>query len=139
MKIVHKNIQAVPGNSVDEGMALEKAGEIKAAIKTYENIIVKEQLNEKAYRRLMILYRKEKAYRKELALIKKGIKAFEELYRKTVRVRPSRTIARISQQLLKSMQLLDKKGHPVYQKEPIAGWNRRKTHLEKIIRKQRDL
>jgi DNA-binding SARP family transcriptional activator len=48
----------------------------------YEKIIRKDRYNEKAYDRLMIIYRKNKDYAKELKLIEAGIRAFIELFNK---------------------------------------------------------
>ena len=62
---------------IEEADNAEKKEHIPLAIKDYEEAIKKDPLREKAYDRLMILYRKEKDYKSELRLINAGIKSFE--------------------------------------------------------------
>lgn len=118
--------------------SIEKEGEaggkenISAAIKDLEETIQKNPLAEKAYNRLMILYRKEKNYKKELRLINAGIKAFENLYRPG---KPgSKKIADISKKLNRAFGLTDKKGNVINEPAPIAGWKKRRITVEKRIK-----
>lgn len=106
--------------------------DISQAIKEYEEVIQKDPLAEKAYNRLMILYRKEKDYKKELRLINSGIKAFENFYRS--KKTGSKKIAEISKKLNRSFGFTDKKGNAVYDPEPIARWKKRKVTVEKRIK-----
>jgi hypothetical protein len=101
-------------------------------IKEYEEAIKKNALAEKAYDRLMIIYRKEKNYKKELRIIIAGIKAFETFYRS--KKSRSKKIADISQKLNRSFGFTDKKGNTLYDPEPIARWKKRKEVVEKKIR-----
>ena len=105
--------------------------DVALAIKGYEEAIKTDPLAEKAYDRLMILYRKDKEYKKELKLINSGIKAFEKFYRS--RKTGSRKIAEISKKLNKSFGFTDKKGNSLYDPEPIARWKKRKVTVEKKI------
>lgn len=114
-----------------EGKKEEKEN-ISIAIKEYEEAIKKNTLAEKAYDRLMILYRKEKNYKKELRIITAGIKAFESFY-KSKKSR-SKKIADISQKLNRSFGFTDKKGNSLYDPEPIARWKKRKEVVEKKIK-----
>ena len=114
-----------------EGEKEEKEN-ISIAIKEYEEAIKKNTLAEKAYDRLMILYRKEKNYKKELRIITAGIKAFESFY-KSKKIR-SKKIAEISQKLNRSFGFTDKKGNSLYDPEPIARWKKRKEVVEKKIK-----
>ena len=116
---------------------IEEAGEAEEtdnpeAIRGYEEVIEKDPLAEKAYDRLMILYRKEKDYKKELKLINAGIKAFESFYKS--KKSGSRKIAEISKKLNRSFGFTDKKGNAVYDPEPIARWKKRKLTVEKRIK-----
>lgn len=54
----------------------EKANEIPKAIELYNQILKTDPLQVHAYDRLMILYRQEKNYKKELSIINSGIKTF---------------------------------------------------------------
>ena len=114
-----------------EGEKEEKEN-ISIAIKEYEEAIKKNTLAEKAYDRLMILYRKEKNYKKEFRIITAGIKAFESFY-KSKKSR-SKKIADISQKLNRSFGFTDKKGNSLYDPEPIARWKKRKEVVEKKIK-----
>ncbi len=117
--------------TLTEGEAEEKEN-ISIAIKEYEEAIKKNALAEKAYDRLMIIYRKEKNYKKELRIITAGIKAFESFYRS--KKSRSKKIADISQKLNRSFGFTDKKGNSLYDPEPIARWKKRKEVVEKKIK-----
>ena len=110
----------------------EEKEDFATAIKGYEEAIKKNALSEKAYDRLMIIYRKEKNYKKELRIISAGIKAFESFY-KSKKSR-SKKIADISQKLNRSFGFTDKKGNTLYDPEPIARWKKRKAVVEKKIK-----
>ena len=111
----------------------EEKQDVTLAIKDYEEIIKKDPLHQKAYDRLMILYRKEKEYKSELRLINAGIKAFEAFYKS--KKSGSKKIAEISKKLNRSFGFTDKKGNSVYDPEPIARWKKRKVTVEKRIKK----
>ena len=119
--------------TIKEAQEAEEKEDISLAIKDYEEAIQKDPLAEKAYDRLMILYRKEKDYKKEFKLINSGIKAFESFYKS--RKSGSKKIAEISKKLNKSFGFTDKKGNAVYDPEPIARWKKRKITVEKKIKK----
>ena len=119
--------------TIKEAKAAEEKEDVSLAIKDYEEAIQKDPLAEKAYDRLMILYRKDKNYKKELQLINSGIKAFETFYRS--RKSGSKKIAEISKKLNRSFGFTDKKGNAVYDPEPIAKWKKRKVTVEKRIKK----
>jgi hypothetical protein len=107
----------------------EGNGNTEAAIEEYEKVLKSDPLNENAYNRLMILYRKMKAVKKELNTINTAIRAYEQFYKS--RSSKSKKIIDISSKLNKAVGLLDKKGQRIYEPEPIAGWRKRKDMLEK--------
>jgi two-component SAPR family response regulator len=115
----------------------EVAGEWKDAAALYEKLIKLHPLEEKAYDRLMIAFRKLKEPRKELNAIKTGIDAFEELYKKSIKT-PDRKVIRISRALQKATGLLDKKGESLYRPEPIGRWLKRKAVVEKQLKKKKE-
>src|SRR3954464_11261598 len=108
----------------------EEHGDVDTALKQYQEIIKVDPVNEQAYNRLMVLYRKMKDYKKELSVIDKGIKAFEKLYRPKATGRMKK-VAEISLEMAKSVGLVDKKGEAVYEPEPIGNWKKRKVLVEK--------
>ena len=76
MKVVHKNadVKEVPGNWLDKAKAFEASTDTERAAAAYEKAIKDNPLNEYAYDRLMIIYRKNKEYKKENAVIARAIK-----------------------------------------------------------------
>jgi len=126
MKVVHNRLKAAVGKQ--QPIAANSLVPVETAAE-YEKNIRSDRYNEKAYERLMIIYRKKKVYSKELKLIDAAIKAFSELYRKTVKRKPDNKTIRLSKALLKMTGLSDKKGNPFYQREPINKWIKRKSVL----------
>ena len=104
------------------------------AIETYKQIVEKDPLQTRAYDRLMILYRKEKDYKRELSIINSGIKTFEKFYKDQLG-KPSKKISEISKQLNKAFHLIDKKGNSLYAPEPIDRWQKRKEVVERKVEK----
>jgi tetratricopeptide (TPR) repeat protein len=137
MRVVHNSLKeaATAQEWLHKAKEAETAGEWKEAAEAYEKVIASDPVNESAYNRLMILYRKGKEFKKELAAVKKGIRAFEEYYASAAKRTHGKTVVRLSNALMKSMNLSDKKGKPLYQPEPIARWNKRRLVIEKKLDK----
>jgi hypothetical protein len=104
------------------------------AIDLYNEILKIDPLQTHAYDRLMILYRKEKNYKKELSIINSGIKTFEKFYKRRLG-KPSKKISAISLKLNKAFHLIDKKGNSLYNPEPLGRWQKRKQTVEKKLGK----
>ena len=115
-----------------EAEEAETAENSSKAIELYNNALKKDPLNEIAYDRLMKIFRRLKEYKKELAIINKGIKAYQQFYRAEGKSR-SKIVNEISMKLNKSIGLIDKKGDSLYHPEPIARWLKRKITVEKKI------
>lgn len=136
MKVVHKNPDAKgePGNWLDKAKAFEASADTEKAAAAYEKAIRENPLNEYAYDRLMIIYRKNKEYKKEKAVIVAAIKAFDQFYKNASKVSRSKKIVSLSKAFMKSTGLADNKGKILYQKEPLARWNKRKAVVEKRLK-----
>lgn len=106
--------------------------ETAAAIKAAQLIIKSHPSNDKAYNRLMILYRKQRNYREELKTINKAIKTFEEIFNKKQTVHSSQ-VKSISLSLAKALGLADKKGNSIYQKGELTKWKKRKLLVQKKL------
>jgi tetratricopeptide (TPR) repeat protein len=134
MKIVHKNPGAgnKAGNWLARAKELEQQGELEQAAAAFEKAIKQNPLNEYAYDRLMIIYRQNKEYKKEKSVIVAGLKAFQQLYKSTTKLPASKKIISLSNALLKATGLSDKKGKPLYEKEPLGRWNKR---LQVVLKK----
>lgn len=138
MNVVHKKSDNnEETDSSSKAKKLEQEGELDKAAAMFEKLLREDPLNELAYNRLMIIYRKKKDYKKELAIIKKGIAAFEQSFKKSSKAPLSRKITALSKSLLKSLGLTDKKGNMIYTREPVGRWNKRKLVVERMIRKKR--
>ena len=98
----------------------------------YQNIIKKSPHQQKAYDRLMILYRQQKDYKKELQIINTAIKIFEKLYAPTKS--KGKKVNTISDQLNKSLGLIDKKGKTLYEQKPLSTWKKRREIVLKKIK-----
>lgn len=131
MKVVHHNKEAVTDNDDLLGRASEheKNDELEEAAALYLRYLKKIPGNENAYSRLMIIYRKQKDVKKELAIINQAIKTFEDIFKKEIRVSPSRKTIAISKKLIKSLGQTER--------EPLKKWKRRKALLEKRLKKRK--
>lgn len=140
MKVAHKNNNAEksvnPVKKKTSKLRIVKDDDsIEADLK---NTIRKKPHDEKSYHQLMIYYRKQKEYEKELDLIESGIKEFEEFYSSALKTKATKRVTQISQSLLKSMGLADKKGKDLHPREPIGKWTRRKESLlKRFIKKKK--
>jgi hypothetical protein len=93
------------------------------------------------YDRLMIHYRKEKEYEKELGIIKKAIATFRNYYNEKqsdiLKTKISPKIKALSKKISKSTGLLDKKGNVTYLPEPLPRWMKRQAVVEQKISKKK--
>ncbi|MGN6193620.1 MAG: hypothetical protein ACTHOB_01700 [Ginsengibacter sp.] len=121
-------------NELSDKAAEAEKSDPSSAIKLYQQILKTDPLQIHAYDRLMIVYRQEKNYEKELSIINSGIKAFEKFY-KEQSGKPSKKISEISKKLNKAFHLVDKKGNSLYSPEPIDRWQKRKETVEKKMEK----
>lgn len=111
--------------------------DMDALEKEFRQKLKQHPLDELSYHRLMVMYRKQKEYKKELAIIDEGIKAFEQFYKSNIKNKPTRKITLLSRSLLQSLGLANKKGEEIFQPEPIAKWKRRKENLLKRFLKRK--
>lgn len=129
-----KGMLADTGNWLVKARELERDGEFQKAAAAYEKVIKSDPTNEYAYDRLMILYRKNREYSKEKALINTGLKAFRELYKTTSRLPTSRKLTALSNALMKATGLADKRGKAIYEREPLGRWSKRLKVVERKLK-----
>lgn len=110
---------------------LEKEGQLEKAAELYEEFIKSKPLDEHPYNRLMIIYRKLKQPKDELRVIKAGIAVFES---KLIRRSRDKKLTALSNAMMKSAGLADKKGKTTFYPEPISKWMKRKELVEKKLR-----
>ena len=112
----------------------ESTADSDGAIALYKQAVAKDKVHEYAYDRLMILYRKQKAYKKEQSVLNSALKAFEQFYKP--KKSRSKSIRDISDKLNRSFGFTDKKGNAQYEPEPIARWKKRLIVVQKRLQKQ---
>jgi tetratricopeptide (TPR) repeat protein len=134
MKVAHKNTELLSKHDLlQKAQEAEGREEFEEAAKAYEKLIRQDRLDEFAYNRLFIMYRKLQEYGKELDAINAGIDAFEKFYA-SHKPKKSDKVSAISKKLNKTLGLIDKKGNNVYSPEPIGKWKRRRQVVEKRIK-----
>lgn len=114
----------------------EAADDLPAAIKLYEEAIQNDPLTIAAYNRLMVIYRKQKEYKKELAVINQAIKALqanEDQVRKDW-LKQNRKAAKLSQALAKSLGVMDAKGKMTQEDPVVTAWKKRKAVTTKRLK-----
>jgi tetratricopeptide (TPR) repeat protein len=119
-----------------DAKAAEENENFAEAIKLYERAVKQSPTDERAYNRLMIIHRKEKDYDSELKIIDKGVDAFTKLYAAKTKkvVGNDKEAVRLSNALMKSLGLKDKKGNDLIEHEPIATWKKRRLLVLKKIK-----
>ena len=121
---------------LQQAAAAEKNDDLALAEKLYKKQMHQKAFNDFVYKRLMIIYRKQKRYKDELEIINKGLKHFEEHRTKqSSKKNISTSIKRLSSSLNKSLGLTNSKGKLLYEPEPIPSWEKRKEVVEKKLKK----
>ena len=120
---------------LEEAKESEASGDWKKAESLYEKIIKADPHNEIAYNRLMIIYHKQKELNKELAIVKKAIRAFEDMHASVTKTIKSKKVSSLSNVFLKITGLANKKGKLLYLPGPLSKWNRRKAVIEMKLKK----
>jgi tetratricopeptide (TPR) repeat protein len=123
-------------NQFDVSMKLEKEGKLEEAKNNYLNIIENDPAFYNAYNRLLIIYRKQKDYKKELSTVNKAIKAFENQLVMIQKewTNKNKTVARLSKMLASSLGLIDRKGLPVSEDPLLERWRKRKEVIQKKLK-----
>jgi hypothetical protein len=137
MKGIHTAIEKKGLSLVEwlkEARQLEEEDK-QRAIKEYKKIALAYPVSEKAYNRLMILFRQLKLPKDEIYWIDKAIGHFQKRFHKPA-VRANSKIATLSKSFLQSTGLADKKGNAVYQPAPVGKWQKRKDLLVKKGKKE---
>ena len=130
----HSKLTVSHLNNVELGAEEEAKGNLKQAAKYYEAAIKDERADELPFNRLMIIYRKQKLYKDELRVIKKGIKKYEDFYkRESSKSAKGKKLSDLSEAFMKSSGLKDKKGRTLYNPEPIGKWLKRKEVVERKL------
>jgi hypothetical protein len=111
------------------------------ATAVYEKLAKYTRNDEYIFSRLMMLYRKQKMYRKELQTINTAIRQITEAFyakgQKLFAKKP--LVKRMSNALSKSLGLMNAKGKPLYEPPPVAQWKKRREIVLKKLHKSKRL
>jgi tetratricopeptide (TPR) repeat protein len=132
MKVVHKQDESI-ANLLAQGKEAESAKDWEEAEKIYQRILKRDNHNLHAFQRLMIVYRKQKSFHEELAIINKAIDAFGKLY--MPKAAHSKRVQTLSAKINKAFGMVDRKGNSLYEPGPVATWKKRKLLVEKRLGK----
>ena len=119
----------------------EAAEDMEKAIALYEENIKTEVADAFAYERLMVIYRRDKAYKQEQRVIKRGIEVFSkqarELLENNIASKKNKaTLVKLSNAFMKGAGLIDKKGKETHVPEPVNKWTKRLEVVEKRLKKK---
>lgn len=118
---------------IKQAKEAEAAGEHENAKLLYEKAIQQQPIIEQPYNRLMVLYRKDKEYGKELKVLKLALNLFSEQHdKKKAQFSGSGKVAQLSKALLKSLG--SKQTDENYYPQPIPKWLKRKAVVEKKLK-----
>ncbi|NCI49516.1 hypothetical protein GWC95_06250 [Sediminibacterium roseum] len=131
MKVVHKQDESI-ADLVVQGKEAEAKEEWGDAGKIYHRILKRDSNNLHAFRRLMIIYRKQKMFSEELAVINKALEAFSRLY--TPRAAHSKKVQTLSAKINRAFGMVDRKGNSIYEPGPVAVWKKRRALVEKKLK-----
>ena len=132
MKAIHNKIEKSE-ISFSEWFRLTKlleSEDLEKAIREYKLIAIAYPTNEKAFNRLMILFRKLKQTKDELYWINKAIQNFSDQPSQKKHP-PNSSIARLSKIISRSTGLTDKKGNASHVPPEIDKWLKRKALISK--------
>jgi len=123
---------------IEEARQAEADEDVDTAIKLYEENIKTGYPDQYSFDRLMVLYRKQKKYKDELRVIKRGIKVFTEDAERRQKgqikeAKNKKQVTALSNAIMKSSGLRDRKGNSTYLPEPLAKWTKRKEVVEKRL------
>ena len=138
-KVIHlhseENVVDEKQTILQQAVAAEKNENLALAEKLYKKQMQLKAFNAFVYTRLMILYRKQKRYKEELAIINKGISHFaEHKAKQSSKKNSNAAIKKLSSSLNKSLGLTDNKGNFLFDPEPVATWKKRKKTVEKKLK-----
>jgi uncharacterized protein YciI len=125
-----KLTKSIPGQ-IEEARRLEKQGQLADAAAIYQKVFSDDPANREVIGRLLILYRKLKEYKKELAVINGAIAAVEQRDKaaqdKWIREHPK--AAGAGRSILRQLKLSGDKTAPFGADPVVNAWIKRKTFV----------
>lgn len=132
-----KNIQSA-SLIYNEAKKLENQKCYVEAAQEYATLMKIDPLHIDASNRLMIIYRKLKAYRKEITVINRAITAHERHIETSQRewIKAHKELADMTRSLAQTLGLLNSKGLPIYENELLEKWKRRRIIVLNKLQKK---
>lgn len=126
--------------SVKEAESAIQADNLGKAASIYEKIVKRKPHDEHGYDRLMMIYRRQGAFNKELQIINSAIKNITQSYHSKGQklFGNNSSVKRLSNALMKSLGLRTASGKNLLELPVIERWKRRKEIVIKKISKQRN-
>jgi len=117
----------------------EKEGDINKAVRFYEQNISEDYADRFAFERLMIIYRKQKEYKNELRVIKRGIEVFQQTFKERVKHSLAKRVSdRKLEQLSNAiMKASGQKKEQLPFPDPVDKWLKRKEIVEKKLKSKK--
>ncbi len=114
----------------------EQAGETEEAAKIYSQALKNDPMDDIAYNRLMVYYRRQKDYKMELKIIQAAIAAHLRHAQETGQqwLKKNKKTARTAKALVKSLGLVDRRGLPKLETHQLATWRKRMTVVRKRMK-----
>jgi tetratricopeptide (TPR) repeat protein len=131
----NNSTQLIGQSLLKQASYMESTGNTQKAIKLYRQSLKGQHKDEKAYGRLMVIFRKMKDYRNESLIIQRAIKSFEKFYTdRSIRI--GKQIAGTSKAIMRALGLINKKGKPIHMLEPVERWSKRLEWVERKLEKR---
>jgi hypothetical protein len=114
----------------------EEDDDVNKAVRFYEQNIKEDYADKFAFERLMIIYRKQKEYKEELRVIKRGIEVFQKNMKERVKHSLARHVSDKKLEQLSSaiLKITGQKKEEVRFPDPVDKWLKRKEIVEKKLK-----
>jgi len=114
----------------------EEDDDVNKAVRFYEQNIKEDYADKIAFERLMIIYRKQKEYKEELRVIKRGIEVFQKNMKERVKHSLARHVSDKKLEQLSSaiLKITGQKKEEVHFPDPVDRWLKRKEIVEKKLK-----
>ena len=113
----------------------EEDGDFNKAVRFYEQNIREDYADKVAFERLMIIYRKDKEYKNELRVIRRGIEVFQKKFKERVKhsLAPRVSDKKLEQLSNAIIKISGQKKEQLPFPDPIDKWVKRKEIVEKKL------
>ena len=137
LKVGERNKAAVEAEEDGVGLFIHRrGGDPNKAVRFYEQNIREDYADKFAFERLMIIYRKQKEYKNELRVIKRGIEVFQKKFKERVKHSLARRVSdkKLEQLSNAIIKISGQKKEELHFPDPVDKWLKRKEIVEKKLR-----